>query len=588
MVRHLGGVNRLLLPIVGIFCLSACVHNTLAQDLAWERWQQCSGHRAVTLKEVRPNGQISVHVRADDRAEYAAWQECMRKAAAQQASKRKEAQGVPEPVTSLTPANVPEWRRGYEWAFRWESPRGQGMFVWSVDRIETVEGTDFYVLKGRDYETYWRRGDLAFHMEKRLRRDVEVRHSPPQAAYAWPLTVGVSWEQTYTTERRAERAVNTRTMRCAVDEQERVPVPAGVFDTFRIECRDKRTRRVMFRRWYSPAVSHWVREETFFDYGMRERELIAFRIPQDTRTRVVSLIPETSLALVQDDAEAARSSRKAAEAGEARAMAKLGFMYFAGQGGLEKDDAEAVRWFRKGADGGDGLAMAFLGVSYWTGLGGLSRDAVEAVHWFRKGASAGDGRAMAMLGQAYLTGAVGLVPDETQAVRWFQKGVEAGDARAMVMLGEMYLSGGGGLAKDDAAALRWFRRAAEARDGFAMARLGNFYETGEAGLAKNDAEALRWYRQGAAAGSGRAMAGLGGMYAAGRGGPAQNDGEAVRWYRQGAGLLDAIAMFQLGQAYEAGRGVARDRKEAARWYGKAASFGVPDAFDRLVALEEQP
>ena len=46
-------------------------------------------------------------------------------------------------------------------------------------------------------------------------------------------------------------------------------------------------------------------------------------------------------------------------------------------------------------------------------------------------------------------------------------------------------------------------------------------------------------------------------------------------------------MFELGRAYESGRGVSKDLEEAARWYGKAAALGAPDAFDRLTALEER-
>ena len=584
--NHRSRLNRLWLPIVGLLALSACLSNTLAQDLAFERWQQCSTYPTVTLKEVRTDGQVSVWYDPRQFAEYAAYQQCMRSAAAGQASKRPAAENAglgPSPM--LPPAEAPEWRRGHEWAFRWKSEKGTGTFIRSVDRVETIDGTEFYVTRRGAYESYWRRADLAFLMEKRRGGGIETRNTPPQTWYAWPLTVGKTWEQTYRRENQLETGVSEPTMRCAVDRQERVSVPAGVFDTFRIECRNKRTNRVMFRHWYAPAVSQSVKEEGFFSYGKRDRELIAFRLPQSTKPRVVSLLPEVPPALVKDDAGSAAVLRKASEAGDAHAMAKLGFLYFAGQSGLAKDDAEAVRWFRRGADAGDGLAMAFLGASYWTGLGGLSRDEVEALRWFRNGVTKRDGRAMALLGQAYLAGFVGLEKDDAEAVRWFQRGADAGDARAMAMLGQMYLSGGGGLTKDDATALRWLRRAAEAGDGFAMATIGSLQESGEAGLTKDEIEAVRWYRKGTAARNGRAMAALGRMYSEGRGGLTRNDTEAVRWYREGAALVDAVAMFQLGLAYEAGLGVAMDRQEAAHWYGRAASLGVADAFDRLAALE---
>ena len=44
--------------------------------------------------------------------------------------------------------------------------------------------------------------------------------------------------------------------------------------------------------------------------------------------------------------------RKAAEAGNARAMYNLGLCYYNGQGGLIKDTSKAVEWYRKAAEAG--------------------------------------------------------------------------------------------------------------------------------------------------------------------------------------------------------------------------------------------
>jgi TPR repeat protein len=51
---------------------------------------------------------------------------------------------------------------------------------------------------------------------------------------------------------------------------------------------------------------------------------------------------------------------KAAEAGNGEAAVYLGFMYANGQGGLPKDEAQAVSWYRKAADAGDAQALAAL------------------------------------------------------------------------------------------------------------------------------------------------------------------------------------------------------------------------------------
>jgi TPR repeat protein len=308
---------------------------------------------------------------------------------------------------------------------------------------------------------------------------------------------------------------------------------------------------------------------------------------RQNRVASTRFMPEAPKPTTDDERQVALF-RKTAALGDGRAMAKLGFMYFTGRGGLAKDDAEAVRWFRKGADTGNGYAMALLGTSYLVGIGGLPTDELEAVRWFRKGADEFDGRAMAMLGHMYLAGRGGVRRDEAEAARWFRRGADAGDGRAMSMLGFIYSIGVDGFERNDAEAARWYRQGAEAGDGFGMAALGAMYDKGEGGLTRDDTEAVRWYRKGVDAGSGRAMAELGRMYADGRGGLSKDLDVAVKWYRAGAEIRDAFAMYELGQAYESGLGVPTDPREAARWYRQAASLGLPDAVERLRALGDNP
>ena len=55
---------------------------------------------------------------------------------------------------------------------------------------------------------------------------------------------------------------------------------------------------------------------------------------------------------MEDDAEAVRWYRLAADQGHAYAQNNLGAMYANGDG-VPEDDAEAVRWYRLAADQGD-------------------------------------------------------------------------------------------------------------------------------------------------------------------------------------------------------------------------------------------
>ena len=68
----------------------------------------------------------------------------------------------------------------------------------------------------------------------------------------------------------------------------------------------------------------------------------------------------------QDDAEAVRRYRLAAEQGHAVAQGRLGVMYSNGDG-VPRDYAEGVRWLRLAAEQGDATAQFNLGAMYRTG-----------------------------------------------------------------------------------------------------------------------------------------------------------------------------------------------------------------------------
>ena len=63
----------------------------------------------------------------------------------------------------------------------------------------------------------------------------------------------------------------------------------------------------------------------------------------------------------EDDAEAVKWYRKAAEQGDADAQSNLGGMYANGWG-VPEDDGEAVKWYRKAAEQGHASGQYNLGL----------------------------------------------------------------------------------------------------------------------------------------------------------------------------------------------------------------------------------
>ena len=82
--------------------------------------------------------------------------------------------------------------------------------------------------------------------------------------------------------------------------------------------------------------------------------------------------------VAQDDAEALRWFRLAAEQGFAAAQFNLGFMYANGRG-VAQDDAEALRWYHLAAEQGVAEAQRNLGGMYANGRDGARDEQVGQV-----------------------------------------------------------------------------------------------------------------------------------------------------------------------------------------------------------------
>jgi hypothetical protein len=183
--------------------------------------------------------------------------------------------------TAITgPIVKSEWKIGSEWAYLHESPSGSGTFVWRLDRIEDLANEPHYVIRAGSREIFYRVADRGITKETlngRTSREV----SPPAAwkSVTFPLQVGLSWDMKYAETRPTEQQTRNIERRCVAVAEEALTVPAGTFATIRIVCRNSHTGALVSTLWYSPEVTHMVKEEFALRTGGREsRELLMFRL----------------------------------------------------------------------------------------------------------------------------------------------------------------------------------------------------------------------------------------------------------------------------------------------------------------------
>jgi len=130
----------------------------------------------------------------------------------------------------------------------------------------------------------------------------------------------------------------------------------------------------------------------------------------------------------------------AAVRGNAAGQYNLGIMYANGYG-VPENDAEAVRWYRKAADQGYVEAQYNLATMYAEGEGVPENDS-EAVKWYRKAANQGYATAQHNLGHRYDEGD-GVPTHAAKAVSWYRKAANQGYASSQFNLGVMYYIGRG-------------------------------------------------------------------------------------------------------------------------------------------------
>ncbi|MBV5327014.1 MAG: SEL1-like repeat protein [Chlorobium sp.] len=154
----------------------------------------------------------------------------------------------------------------------------------------------------------------------------------------------------------------------------------------------------------------------------------------------------TGRGVPQDGKEAVKWFRLAAEQGQIDAQWNLGLIYVDRdsvhvweprpgthnmtncRGQVQQDDKEAVKWFRLAAEQGDVNSQYNLGCMYKDGKG-VPRDNKEAAKWFRLAAEQGQVSAQFNLGCIYEDGK-GVTQDKKEAAKWFRLAAEQGDGSA--------------------------------------------------------------------------------------------------------------------------------------------------------------
>ena len=92
------------------------------------------------------------------------------------------------------------------------------------------------------------------------------------------MTVGQRCEEAHRLERPVDRQTTNRNSVWTVEAEETTTVPAGTFRAFKIVWRNKNTDAMLTEMWYAPDVKQWVKIREVLSNGVREREMVSFKL----------------------------------------------------------------------------------------------------------------------------------------------------------------------------------------------------------------------------------------------------------------------------------------------------------------------
>jgi TPR repeat protein len=295
---------------------------------------------------------------------------------------------------------------------------------------------------------------------------------------------------------------------------------------------------------------------------------------------LLALAYHSGVLLKNDEEEALRLLRLAAEKGYLPAEESLGIYYAMGIGMEKPDPQAAIKWYTAAAQKGSVDAATNIGSMYASG-DGVPKDMTAAVRWFRQAADAGNGAAAYNLALIYRRGD-GVPRDDQQGLSWLTQAADHDFVPALRDIGLRSAYPRDGSAPNIDVALARLKRGVELGDAISQAILGDIFSSGE--LVKADSQqAATYYKMAADQGQRDGEFGLAVRYVTGDGMP-KDEREALRWFTAAANQGHADAQYDVGTMYELGQGTEVDLSSALHFYKLAAQQGVVKAQYRLAIL----
>ncbi len=174
-------------------------------------------------------------------------------------------------------AEKPQWDIGYRWRYMSKGPGNSATLTREVIREDSFRDIPSYVIKVGANENFYTKDVLGF-VATMSRGKVVVQRTSPYQPLAWPVEVGKEWRNSFTLENLELKSSQMFDNLMVIANIEAVKVPAGTFEAFRIEVYGFQNGLLTAEYWYSPEVKWFVKQRIYLSEGVREEELISYKM----------------------------------------------------------------------------------------------------------------------------------------------------------------------------------------------------------------------------------------------------------------------------------------------------------------------
>lgn len=169
----------------------------------------------------------------------------------------------------------PEWKVGQRWHYAWKSPARHGSLTREIRKEDELDGVAAYVVKVGNNEAYYSKQTLGLLATVSKGKLISKRSSPLEY-FSWPLESGKEWRDAFVLENLEQKTTRKFENLHVVAGLEDRSVPAGTFESVKIETYAPNGGVLLAERWYAPGVKWFVKIREYLQDGVHEEELTSF------------------------------------------------------------------------------------------------------------------------------------------------------------------------------------------------------------------------------------------------------------------------------------------------------------------------